>query len=128
MIVLVLLQKSEGGGLGIGSGTAGGLMTARGGATLLTRATAVLAGIFMVLCLVLVMMQQRQKAKSPVVDLLQQAGQTVGDKAAAGQAAGANGAAVPAVPAANSPAAAAPAAVPVPAQTAPAAPAPAQKP
>jgi protein translocase SecG subunit len=57
--------KSEGGGLGIGSGTAGGLMTARGGATLLTRATAVLAGVFMVLCLVLVLMQQKQKAKSP---------------------------------------------------------------
>ena len=44
LIGVVLLQKSEGGGLGIGS--TGGFMTSRGTANVLTRATAILAGLF----------------------------------------------------------------------------------
>ena len=44
MVGVVLLQKSEGGGLGIGS--TGGFMSSRGTANVLTRATAVLAGVF----------------------------------------------------------------------------------
>src|ERR1700749_4187210 len=44
MIGVVLLQKSEGGGLGIGS--SGGFMTSRGTANVLTRATAILAAGF----------------------------------------------------------------------------------
>ena len=40
------LQQSEGGGLGIGSSTAGGMMTARGAANLLTRSTMILATAF----------------------------------------------------------------------------------
>jgi preprotein translocase subunit SecG len=44
MIGLVLLQKSEGGGLGMGGG--GGFLTSRGSSNMLTRSTAVLAGIF----------------------------------------------------------------------------------
>lgn len=44
MCGLVLLQKSEGGGLGIGSG--GGFMSSRGGANVLTRSTAILAACF----------------------------------------------------------------------------------
>lgn len=43
---VVLLQRSEGGALGIGGGGGGGFMTGRGTANLLTRATAVLAGLF----------------------------------------------------------------------------------
>ena len=45
----VLLQRSEGGGLGIGGGGGGGgggFMTARGTANLMTRVTAVLAACF----------------------------------------------------------------------------------
>src|SRR5262245_9569885 len=44
MIGVVLLQKSEGGGLGIGS--TGGFLTSRGTANVLTRATAILAALF----------------------------------------------------------------------------------
>jgi preprotein translocase subunit SecG len=51
MIGVVLLQKSEGGGLGIGS--SGGFMSNRGTANVLTRATAVLAGSFFATSLVL---------------------------------------------------------------------------
>ena len=46
LCAVILLQRSEGGGLGIGGGNAGGLMTARGAADLLTRSTTVLAGLF----------------------------------------------------------------------------------
>lgn len=45
MIGVILLQRSEGGGLGMG-GNAGGLMTVRGSANLLTRTTAILAALF----------------------------------------------------------------------------------
>ena len=42
----VLLQRSEGGGLGIGGASGGGFMTARGTANLMTRVTAILAACF----------------------------------------------------------------------------------
>ena len=45
LIAVILLQRSEGGGLGMG-GNAGGLMTVRGSANLLTRTTAILAALF----------------------------------------------------------------------------------
>jgi preprotein translocase subunit SecG len=51
LIGVVLLQRSEGGGLGIGS--TGGFMTSRGTANVLTRATAILAGLFFVTSLML---------------------------------------------------------------------------
>lgn len=51
LIGVVLLQRSEGGGLGIGGG--GGFMTSRGTANVLTRATAILAGLFFLTSLVL---------------------------------------------------------------------------
>ena len=43
---VILIQRSEGGGLGIGGGTGGGLVSARGAADLLTRSTTVLAACF----------------------------------------------------------------------------------
>lgn len=51
MVGVVLLQRSEGGGLGIGGG--GGFLTNRGTANVLTRTTAILAGIFFFSSLVL---------------------------------------------------------------------------
>lgn len=52
MIGVILMQKSEGGGLGVG-GSPSGLMSARGAADLLTRATGVLAVLFVVLSIAL---------------------------------------------------------------------------
>ena len=46
MIVLVLLQRSEGGALGIGGGSGDGLMSGRGLGNALTRTTGILAGLF----------------------------------------------------------------------------------
>ncbi|MDP9056670.1 MAG: preprotein translocase subunit SecG [Pseudomonadota bacterium] len=52
LVGVILLQKSEGGGLGMG-GSPTGLMSARGAADFLTRATAVLASLFVLLSIVL---------------------------------------------------------------------------
>ena len=52
MIGLVLLQKSEGGGLGMGGG-GGGFLTSRGTSNVLTRTTAILAATFFATSLVL---------------------------------------------------------------------------
>src|SRR3954463_15851734 len=52
LIGVVLLQKSEGGGLGIGGG-GGGFLSSRGTANVLTRATAFLAAAFFTTSLVL---------------------------------------------------------------------------
>ncbi len=46
MIGLILLQRSEGGALGIGGGGGGGFMTGRATANFLTRATGILAALF----------------------------------------------------------------------------------
>ena len=48
LIGTILMQRSEGGGLGVG-GSSSGFMTARGAADFLTRSTAVLGGLFIVL-------------------------------------------------------------------------------
>ena len=59
LIGVVLIQRSEGGGLGIGTSQGmGSFMSGRGTANLLTRATAVLAVIFMVLSLTLALMSR----------------------------------------------------------------------
>jgi preprotein translocase subunit SecG len=52
LIGVILMQRSEGGGLGVG-GSSSGFMTARGAADFLTRMTAVLGGMFIVLSIVM---------------------------------------------------------------------------
>lgn len=48
LVGVILMQRSEGGGLGMGGGPSG-LMTARGAADFLTRATTVLATLFVLM-------------------------------------------------------------------------------
>lgn len=52
LCTVILLQRSEGGGLGVG-GSSSGFMTARGAADFLTRATSVLGALFVILCIAL---------------------------------------------------------------------------
>ena len=52
LVGVILMQRSEGGGLGVG-GSSAGLMTARGAADFLTRATAILGATFIILSIVL---------------------------------------------------------------------------
>lgn len=56
LVGVILMQKSEGGGLGTGGGNPSGLMSARGAADFMTRATSVLAVLFVVLSIVLAAM------------------------------------------------------------------------
>ncbi|HEX8382490.1 MAG TPA: preprotein translocase subunit SecG [Sphingomonas sp.] len=52
LVTVILMQKSEGGGLGMG-GSPSGLMSARGAADFLTRATSVLAVAFVSMAVIL---------------------------------------------------------------------------
>jgi preprotein translocase subunit SecG len=59
LIGVVLIQRSEGGGLGIGTAQGmGSIMSGRGTANLLTRATAILGAIFFGLSLTLALMNR----------------------------------------------------------------------
>ncbi len=53
LVIFVLLQGSDNEGLGLGGGSLGGLMTARGSANLLSRLTALTATLFMIMSVVL---------------------------------------------------------------------------
>lgn len=80
LIGVVLLQKSEGGGLGIGGG--GGFMTSRGTANMLTRATAILAGLFFLTSLTLSMLAGYSRKPTSIL----QGGQTAPTRQAPGTA------------------------------------------
>jgi preprotein translocase subunit SecG len=67
MICLVLLQKSEGGGLGMGS-SGGGFLTSRGTANVLTRATAFLAVAFFVTSLTLSWIASFERKPSSILN------------------------------------------------------------
>ena len=58
LVGVVLLQKSEGGALGMGGGGMSGFMTGRSTANLLTRTTAILAAAFMATSVLLVVLSQ----------------------------------------------------------------------
>ena len=61
LIGVVLIQRSEGGGLGIGSSQGmGSFMSGRGTANLLTRTTAVLAAVFFALSMTLALINRGQ--------------------------------------------------------------------
>ena len=65
MVGVVLLQRSEGGGLGIGS--TGGFMTSRGTANVLTRTTALLAAGFFATSLVLSILAGYDRKPSSII-------------------------------------------------------------
>ena len=52
LVLTILLQRSEGGGLGVG-GSSSGFMTARGAADFLTRLTSILGALFILLSIAL---------------------------------------------------------------------------
>jgi preprotein translocase subunit SecG len=56
LVGVVMLQKSEGGALGMGGGGMSGFMTGRSTANLLTRTTAILAAAFMATSILLVVL------------------------------------------------------------------------
>ena len=73
LVGVVLLQRSEGGGLGIGGGS--GFMTARGASSALTRATAILAAVFFATSLTLSIIARYGERPTDILDLVPQQGQ-----------------------------------------------------
>ncbi len=116
LVGVVLIQRSEGGGLGIGGGS--GFMSARGTANALTRTTAILATLFFATSLGLGILSRYESRPTDILDRIQQgtAGQgsgvldqlgPAGGQPAGGNAtqpAGTDGAAAPAAPATPAPA------------------------
>lgn len=73
IIGLVLLQRSEGGGLGIGGGGGlGGLATAKGAANMMTRATAFCAFAFFCTSLILGILAGQKSQPVGLLDALEQ--------------------------------------------------------
>jgi preprotein translocase subunit SecG len=69
MVGVILMQRSEGGALGIGGGP-GGMMSGAGAANLLTRTTMILGIIFMGVCIVLAIMSGADTRNQSVTDQL----------------------------------------------------------
>lgn len=67
LVITVLLQRSEGGGLGMGGGMSG-FMTGRSTANMLTRATAVLAALFMMTSLSLALLAGGNRAPRSIME------------------------------------------------------------
>src|SRR6266581_8112113 len=68
LVGVILLQKSEGGALGMGGGGMSGFMTGRSTANLLTRVTAVLAATFMMTSILLVVVHNREHAPRSIIE------------------------------------------------------------
>lgn len=71
LVITVLLQRSEGGALGIGGsggGAGGGLFSARGTANALTRTTAILAALFMITSLALTIVAGAGRDNRSILD------------------------------------------------------------
>ncbi|ACB95090.1 preprotein translocase subunit SecG [Beijerinckia indica] len=66
LVITVLLQRSEGGALGVGGG--GGFMTGRGQANVLTRATAILAALFFTTSLALTILANLHRAPKSIFE------------------------------------------------------------
>jgi preprotein translocase subunit SecG len=82
MVGVILMQRSEGGALGVG-GSPNGLMSARGAGDLLTRMTAVLATIFVVLSIVLAVMAANMHSTGNIDTSLQRGAEAPLDPLAA---------------------------------------------
>ena len=66
LVAVVLLQRSEGGALGIGGG--GGFMTGRGQANALSRATAILGALFFATSLIMSIIAGWSRAPRSIID------------------------------------------------------------
>jgi preprotein translocase subunit SecG len=97
LVAVVLMQRSEGGGLGIGGGgSPGGLMSARGAADFLTRTTKWLAVLFVALAITMAAVAVGTTQNNVIDDSLDRTvvpagqapvtGPTTGDQPATGQA------------------------------------------
>ena len=68
LIGVILVQKSEGGALGMGGGGMSGFMSGRSTANLLTRTTAILAAVFFATSIGLALLANSQRAQHSIID------------------------------------------------------------
>ena len=73
LVGVILMQRSEGGGLGVG-GSPSGLMSARGAADFLTRSTTILAALFIGLSVVLAVIASVKHAPASIDTSLSRSG------------------------------------------------------
>ncbi len=71
LVAVVMLQRSEGGALGIGGGGGGGFMSGRGQSNALTRATAILGAAFFFTSITLTLLANMNRAPRSVFDQVQ---------------------------------------------------------
>ena len=107
LVGVVLIQRSEGGGLGIGGGS--GFMSARGAANALTRTTAILATLFFITSLALGIWARYGGSSTDILDRIptetQGTGTGILNQLGGAQNSGAPTTADPAAPAPANPAA-----------------------
>ena len=114
MIGMILLQRSEGGGLGLGTGGGvSGLMSGRGAANAMTRTTVMFAAIFITTSIALALMAKTSRTANPLAP-------TTTTPAGGGLLPTLPSSPAPTTP---TPSPASPSAIPVPSAPAPAAPA-----
>ncbi|GGG93563.1 MAG TPA: preprotein translocase subunit SecG [Oceanicaulis sp.] len=70
LVAVVLMQRSEGGALGIGGGGPGGMMSGRSAANLLTRTTMILGAVFMANSIALAALSTIDRSGQSVIDRL----------------------------------------------------------
>jgi preprotein translocase subunit SecG len=73
LVGVILMQRSEGGALGVG-GSPGGLMSARGAGDFLTRVTTILAVLFVTLSIILAMMAAGASSSRTIDQTLDRSG------------------------------------------------------
>ncbi|WP_423067893.1 preprotein translocase subunit SecG [Devosia sp. CN2-171] len=76
LIAVILLQRSEGGGLGMGTSSSNGLISVRGSANLLTRTTAILAALFFAAAIGLTILTELDRGTSTILERASQGGET----------------------------------------------------
>lgn len=77
---LILIQRSEGGALGIGGGGGGGLMSGRSATTSIARVTAILGALFIINCLALSVVYQIETRDRSVRDSAEATAEEVQDQ------------------------------------------------
>jgi len=80
MIAVILIQRSEGGGLGMGGGT-NSFMTTRGSANVLTRTTGILAALFFMLAISLTVVKSIDRGTTGILNSATQQTQTTNTNA-----------------------------------------------
>lgn len=69
---VILLQRSEGGALGVG-GSPGGMMSGRGAANALTRTTMILGAVFIANCIAMAVLAGGSPTSNSVTDIVEEA-------------------------------------------------------